>query len=124
MGSSIKSKFEVRDGKPVLVRVPEINFIDDQAGKPVGINQHIGRRPIAAFGNSDGDLHDLHGLPLVRACVFGLILHHPMLNGNGPTIEIKRWPPRQGFGRSWKMGLNRGGHEAGLEVGLPFEGNE
>ena len=55
IGSSIKTKFEMRDGKPVLVRLPEINFIDDKAGKPVGINQHIGRRPIAAFGNSDGD---------------------------------------------------------------------
>jgi len=55
IGSSIMTKFEMREGKPVLVRLPEINFIDDKAGKPVGINQHIGRRPIAAFGNSDGD---------------------------------------------------------------------
>ena len=55
VGSSIKTKFEMRDGKPVLMRLPEINFIDDKAGKPVGINQHIGRRPVMAFGNSDGD---------------------------------------------------------------------
>ena len=55
VGSSVKTKFELRDGKPVLVRLPELNFIDDKAGKPVGINQHIGRRPIMAFGNSDGD---------------------------------------------------------------------
>ena len=55
VGSSIKTKFEMRDGKPVLVRLPELNFNDDQGGKPVGINQHIGRRPIAAFGNSRGD---------------------------------------------------------------------
>ena len=55
VGSSIKTKFEMRDGKPVLVRLPEINFIDDKAGKPAGINEHIGRRPILAFGNSDGD---------------------------------------------------------------------
>ena len=55
IGSSIKTKFEMRDGKPVLVRLPELNFIDDKADKPVGINQHIGRRPIMAFGNSDGD---------------------------------------------------------------------
>ena len=55
IGSSIKTKYELRDGKPVLVRLPEINFIDDKAGKPVGINQHIGRRPYAAFGNSTGD---------------------------------------------------------------------
>jgi len=55
IGSSIKTKFEMRDGKPVLVRLPELNFNDDKDGKPVGINQHIGRRPIAAFGNSRGD---------------------------------------------------------------------
>jgi phosphoserine phosphatase len=59
IGSSIKTRFEVHDGKPVLVRLPEINFIDDKAGKPVGIQMHIGRRPIAAFGNSDGDLQML-----------------------------------------------------------------
>jgi hypothetical protein len=55
IGSSIKTKFEMRDGKAVLLRLPELNFNDDQADKPVGINQHIGRRPIAAFGNSRGD---------------------------------------------------------------------
>ncbi len=55
VGSSIKTKFELRSGKPVLVRLPELNFIDDKGGKPVGINHHIGRRPIMAFGNSDGD---------------------------------------------------------------------
>jgi len=55
VGSSIKTKFEWRDGKPVLVRLPELNFNDDKGGKPVGINQHIGRRPLMAFGNSDGD---------------------------------------------------------------------
>ena len=55
VGSSIKTKFELRNGEPVLVRLPEINFINDKDGKPIGINSHIGRRPIAAFGNSDGD---------------------------------------------------------------------
>jgi hypothetical protein len=59
VGSSIKTRFELRDGTPVLVRLPEIDFIDDKAGKPVGIHRHIGRRPIAAFGNSDGDLQML-----------------------------------------------------------------
>ncbi|MGD9236571.1 MAG: HAD family hydrolase, partial [Desulfobacterales bacterium] len=56
VGSSIKTRFELREGRPVLMRLPEIHFIDDKAGKPVGIHMHIGRRPIAAFGNSDGDL--------------------------------------------------------------------
>jgi hypothetical protein len=55
VGSSVKTKFELRGGKPVIMRLPELNFNDDKGGKPVGINQHIGRRPIAAFGNSAGD---------------------------------------------------------------------
>jgi hypothetical protein len=55
IGSSVKTKFEMRDGKPVIVRLPELNFNDDKGDKPIGINQHIGRRPIAAFGNSRGD---------------------------------------------------------------------
>jgi len=55
IGSSIKTKFEMQDGKPVLMRQAEIDFIDDKTGKPVGINRFIGRRPIASFGNSDGD---------------------------------------------------------------------
>ena len=59
IGSSGKLKFELRNGKPVLVKLPEINFIDDKSGKPVGIHQHIGRQPIAAFGNSDGDFEML-----------------------------------------------------------------
>jgi hypothetical protein len=55
IGSSVRTKFEMRDGKPVIVRLPELNFNDDKADKPIGINQYIGRRPIAAFGNSRGD---------------------------------------------------------------------
>ena len=76
IGSSIKTQFELRDGKPVLVRLPEINFIDDKAGKPVGINQHIGRRPIAAFGNSDGDLQMLQWTCLGNRKGFCLYVHH------------------------------------------------
>ncbi|MGC2732811.1 MAG: HAD family hydrolase [Candidatus Acidiferrales bacterium] len=55
IGSSMKTEFEMRDGQPVLMRLPELNFNNDKGGKPVGINQHIGRRPVMAFGNSDGD---------------------------------------------------------------------
>ena len=76
IGSSIKTKFELRDDKPVLVRLPEINFIDDKAGKPVGINQHIGRRPIAAFGNSDGDLQMLQWTAAGEGLRFCLYVHH------------------------------------------------
>ena len=76
IGSSIRTRYEYRDGNPVLLRLPEINFIDDKAGKPVGINQHIGRRPIAAFGNSDGDLQMLQWTCAgdgKRLCVY---VHH------------------------------------------------
>jgi phosphoserine phosphatase len=76
IGSSIKTRFELRDGTPVLVRLPEINFIDDKAGKPVGINQHIGRRPIAAFGNSDGDLQMLQWTAAGEGPRFCLYVHH------------------------------------------------
>jgi phosphoglycolate phosphatase-like HAD superfamily hydrolase len=76
VGSSIKTKFEMRNGQPVLVRLPEVNFIDDKAGKPVGINQHIGRRPIAAFGNSDGDLQMLQWTAAGKGAQYMLIVHH------------------------------------------------
>ena len=76
VGSSIKTKFEMRDGQPVLVRIPELNFIDDKEGKPIGIHSHIGRRPIAAFGNSDGDLQMLQWTTSGEGARFGLIVHH------------------------------------------------
>jgi phosphoserine phosphatase len=76
IGSSIKTRFEIRDGKPVLVRLPEMNFIDDKAGKPVGINQHIGRRPILAFGNSDGDLQMLQWTAAGSGMRFMGLVHH------------------------------------------------
>ena len=76
IGSSIKTKFEMRDGKPVLVRLPEINFIDDKEGKAIGINAHIGRRPIAAFGNSDGDLQMLQWTTAGDGARFALYVHH------------------------------------------------
>ncbi|RWP63196.1 HAD family hydrolase [Mesorhizobium sp.] len=76
VGSSIKTQFEMKDGAPNLFRLPEVNFIDDKAGKPVAINDHIGRRPIAAFGNSDGDLEMLQWTTLADGPRFGLIVHH------------------------------------------------
>ena len=76
VGSSGKTSFEMRDGKPVLMRLPEVNFIDDKSGKPVGIHQHIGRRPIAAFGNSDGDLQMLQWTCEAPGPRFCLYIHH------------------------------------------------
>ena len=76
IGSSIKVQFESRNGEPVLVRLPEIDFIDDKAGKPVGIHKFIGRRPIAAFGNSDGDLQMLQWIAAGEGKRFILLVHH------------------------------------------------
>jgi hypothetical protein len=101
IGSSIKTKFELRDGKPVLVRLPELNFLDDKAGKPVAINQHIGRRPIAAFGNSDGDLQMLQWTAAGQGLRFCLYVHH--------TDAKREWA----YGRKSHIGkLDKGLDEA------------
>jgi len=76
VGSSIKLKFELRDGMPVLARLAETNFVDDGPGKPVGIYQQIGRRPIAAFGNSDGDFQMLQWTMAGSGARLALIVHH------------------------------------------------
>ena len=76
VGSSIKTKWETRSGKPALVRLPEVNFIDDKTGKPVGINSHIGRRPIAAFGNSDGDQQMLEWTQAGNGARLMMLVHH------------------------------------------------
>jgi phosphoglycolate phosphatase-like HAD superfamily hydrolase len=76
IGSTIKTKFEVRDGKPVLMRLPEIDFIDDREGKPVSINKFIGRRPILAFGNSDGDQQMLQWTAAGSGARFMGLVHH------------------------------------------------
>jgi len=76
VGSSIKMNFEMKDGRPTLIRLPEIDFIDDKMGKPVGIQKFIGRRPIAAFGNSDGDLQMLQWTTAEPGARLGVIIHH------------------------------------------------
>jgi len=76
VGSSIETKYEVIDGEPTLIRLPEVHFIDDKDGKPVGINEYIGQRPIAAFGNSDGDYQMLDWTTAGEGPRLGLIVHH------------------------------------------------
>ena len=76
VGSSIKTQFKIDKGVAELIRLPAIDLIDDGPGKPVGINSHIGRRPIAAFGNSDGDFQMLQWATLSPGKRFGLIVHH------------------------------------------------
>ena len=112
-----------RIGKPVLVRLPEINFVDDKAGKPVGIQLHIGRRPIAAFGNSDGDLEMLQWTTAGAGARFALIVYH--------TDAKREWA----YDRKSSIGrLNKGLDEAKArgwtvvdmkndwKVVFPFEG--
>jgi phosphoglycolate phosphatase-like HAD superfamily hydrolase len=77
VGSSLKSKYEVgADGKPFLTKLPELNFNDDKEGKPVGIHQHIGKRPVFTGGNSDGDYQMLHYTTSGSGPRFGLLVHH------------------------------------------------
>ena len=77
VGSSIKTRYVLRSDIPILLRLPDVNFVDDGPGKPVGINGHIGRRPIAAFGNSDGDLQMLEWTTKAAATpALALIVHH------------------------------------------------
>ena len=76
VGSSIVTKFERQDGRPILFRLPQVHFVDDGPGKPVGIEQHIGRRPVAAFGNSDGDLEMLQWTTEAGGRRLGVIVHH------------------------------------------------
>ena len=83
VGSSIKVKYEMIDSGPVLVRQPEIDFIDDKAGKPVGIHKFIGKAPIIAVGNSDGDLQMLEWTTVRRGTRLGLLVHH--------TDEEREW---------------------------------
>jgi phosphoserine phosphatase len=76
VGSSVVSEYQVKDGKPELVRLPKINFVNDKAGKPVGIDQHIGRRPILAFGNSDSDMQMIEYTTAGEGRRLGLFVHH------------------------------------------------
>jgi hypothetical protein len=76
IGSSIQTRYELRDGRPVIVRLPAVDFVDDEAGKPVGIHKFIGRRPLAAFGNSDGDFEMLEWTTSGPGRRLAVLLHH------------------------------------------------
>lgn len=84
VGSSVKVAFEIHDGKPILVKMPDLNFIDDKKGKPVGIHQYIGKRPVLAVGNSDGDYEMLQWVTAsTDKRGFGMIIHH--------TDSVREW---------------------------------
>jgi phosphoglycolate phosphatase-like HAD superfamily hydrolase len=76
IGSQGKLRYELRDSVPTIMRLPGIDFVDDKGGKPVGIQRHIGRRPILAFGNSDGDYEMLEYVTAGKGPTLGLLLHH------------------------------------------------
>ena len=126
VGSSIKTKFEMRDGKPVLVRLPELNFNDDKGDKPVGINQHIGRRPIAAFGNSRGDQEMLEYTQGGSGARFELLVLHDDAAreyaygpARGlPDVKLGAFTPAL-YDQAQERGLDRRQHEGRLEDRLP-----
>jgi phosphoglycolate phosphatase-like HAD superfamily hydrolase len=98
VGSSLKAKYEVKDGKPIIMKTGELNFIDDGPGKPVGIYQHIGKRPVFTVGNSDGDYQMLQWTATGTGPRFGMIIHH--------TDSTREWA------------YDRGSHIGKLEKGL------
>ena len=103
IGSSVKTRYELRGGVPTLMRLPEVDFVDDKAGKPVGIQRHVGRRPIAAFGNSDGDLQMLQWTAAGPGPRLAAIVRH--------TDAQREWA----YDRASKVGrLDRALDEAGV----------
>jgi haloacid dehalogenase-like hydrolase len=105
IGSVGKVKFEMREGTPVLIKLPEIEFIDDKEGKPIAIQSRIGRRPIAAFGNSDGDLPMLQWTMAGSGARFALFIHH-----DDPTREFAydRTDKLQQFDKGWDEAVAKG----------------
>jgi len=108
VGSSGKLKFDIVDGQPVLLKLPDIDFVDDGPGKPVGIQMHIGQKPIAAFGNSDGDLQMLEYTCLPQGPHFCLYVHH--------TDAEREWA----YDRDSSIGKLDKGLDAAAEFGWPL----
>ena len=98
IGSSLKSKFEMRGTTPVLLKLPELDLMDDKDGKPVAIHSRIGRRPIAAFGNSDGDLQMLQWTTAGPGARFALFVHH---DDAGREFAYDRDDKLQTFSEGW-----------------------
>jgi phosphoserine phosphatase len=83
IGSSIKTEYDYNDGNPVIKRLPAVDFIDDKEGKPEGINKFIGRKPVFASGNSDGDLQMMRWAASNALESFMLFVHH--------TDSVREW---------------------------------
>ena len=105
VGSAGKLKLEMSDGKPVLLKLPEVDLIDDKEGKPVGIQSRIGRRPIAAFGNSDGDLQMLEWTMAGSGARFALFVHH---DDAKREFAYDRLDKMQQFNKGWDEAVIKG----------------
>jgi phosphoglycolate phosphatase-like HAD superfamily hydrolase len=105
IGSAGKMTLEERDGKPVLLKLPEIDLLDDKEGKPVGIQSRIGRRPIAAFGNSDGDLQMLQWTMAGSGARFALFVHH---DDDAREFAYDRADKLQQFNKGWDEAMAKG----------------
>jgi haloacid dehalogenase-like hydrolase len=105
IGSAGKLKLEMRDGKPVLLKLAQIDLIDDKEGKPVGIQSRIGRRPIAAFGNSDGDLQMLEWTMAGNGKRFALFVHH---DDAKREYAYDRADKLQQFNKGWDEAVAKG----------------
>jgi phosphoglycolate phosphatase-like HAD superfamily hydrolase len=105
VGSAGRTRLEVRNNLPVLIKLPELDFLDDKAGKPVGIQSRIGRRPIAAFGNSDGDLEMLQWTTAGPGARFALFVHH---DDADREFAYDRADKLQQFSKGWDEALAKG----------------
>ena len=105
VGSAGRTKLEDRNGLPVLVKLADLDFIDDKEGKPVGIQSRIGRRPIAAFGNSDGDLQMLQWTTAGPGARFALFVHH---DDADREFAYDRADKLQQFSTGWDEALSNG----------------
>lgn len=116
VGTSIVTRFDVRDGEPVILREPEIDFIDDKEGKPLAINLHIGRRPIAAFGNSDGDLQMLQWTAAGEGPRLAVFVHH--------TDAEREWAyDRDSHIGRFDQGLDEAGEKGWLVIDMAEDWN-
>jgi phosphoserine phosphatase len=117
VGSSVKLKYEVVDGKPVIKRLAEIAFINDKEGKPVGIETHIGRRPVAAFGNSDGDLQMLQWTAAGEGKRLIVYIHH--------TDDEREWAyDRESHIGKLDKGLEKANEKGWLLVNMKNDWNQ
>ncbi len=123
VGSSVKTSFEIRDGRGVLVKLPEIDSFDDREIKPHNIGLHIGRRPLLAFGNSDGDLAMLRYTASGPGPRLALLIHHDDAEREfAYDREFRLSPLAEALDKAERIRHHGRQHEAGLARGVRFTG--